>query len=153
MQDHKESLSKFKKSYQASFLFRTFFFLAVLGLCCCVRAFSSCSEWGLLFIVVRGLLTVLASLIAEHRLQVCGLQQLWHVGFSSCGSWALEHRLSSCGTWAQLLHGMWDLPRPGVEPMSPALASRFLATAPPGKPLKHLSLTQCYEITNQPEEK
>ena len=23
-----------------------------------------------------------------------------HAGFSSCGSWALEHRLSSCGTWA-----------------------------------------------------
>ena len=29
---------------------------------------------------------------------------------------------------------MWDLPRPGLEPMSPALAGRFSTTAPPGKP-------------------
>ena len=28
---------------------------------------------------------------------------------------------------------MWDLPGPGLEPMSPALASGFLTTAPPGK--------------------
>jgi hypothetical protein len=29
---------------------------------------------------------------------------------------------------------MWDLPRPGVELVSPALAGRFLTTEPPGKP-------------------
>ena len=52
---------------------------------------------------------------------------------SSCGSWALEHRLSSCGAWVYLLCGMWDLPGPGIEPMSPALAGRFLNTVPPGK--------------------
>ena len=28
---------------------------------------------------------------------------------------------------------MWDLPGPGLEPMSPALASGFLTTAPPGE--------------------
>ena len=28
---------------------------------------------------------------------------------------------------------MWDLPGPGVEPVSPALAGGFLTTAPPGK--------------------
>ena len=53
--------------------------------------------------------------------------------FSSCGSWVLEHRLSSCGARPWLPHGMWDLPRPGLKPMSPALAGRFLTTAPPGK--------------------
>ncbi|KAJ8788184.1 hypothetical protein J1605_005483 [Eschrichtius robustus] len=31
---------------------------------------------------------------------------------------------------------MWDLPRPGIEPVSPALAGRFLTTVPPGKPPK-----------------
>ena len=36
--------------------------MAVLGLCCCTQAFSSCGELGLLFIVVRGLL------VAEHGL-------------------------------------------------------------------------------------
>ena len=30
---------------------------------------------------------------------------------------------------------MWDLPGPGLEPVSPALADGFLTTAPPGKPL------------------
>ena len=52
--------------------------------------------------------------VAEHRLQT--------------------RRLSSCGSWAQLLRGTWDLPRPGPEPVSPALAGRLSTTAPPGKP-------------------
>ena len=29
---------------------------------------------------------------------------------------------------------MWDLPGPGLEPVSPALAGGFLTAAPPGKP-------------------
>ena len=41
-------------------------FLAVLDLHCCARAFSSCGERGLLFVVVRGLLIAVASLVAEH---------------------------------------------------------------------------------------
>ena len=59
-------------------------------------------------------------------------------GFSSCGPQAPEHRLSSCGARAWLLHGMWDLPRPGLEPVSPVLAGRFSTTAPPGKPYQVL---------------
>ena len=51
----------------ADFLF-FFFFLAALGLRCCAWAFSSCSERGLLFIAVRGLLIVVASLVVEHGL-------------------------------------------------------------------------------------
>ena len=57
-------------------------------------------------------------------------------GLRSCGLWALERRLSSCGAWAQLLHGIWGLPRPGLEPMSPELAGGFLTTVPPGKSLQ-----------------
>ena len=38
-----------------------FFFLAVLGLRFCARAFSSCSKQGPLFIAVRGPLTIVAS--------------------------------------------------------------------------------------------
>ena len=103
-------------------LFVCFFvclFLAVLGLRCCARAFSSCGKRGPLFIAVRRPLTVSASLVAEHRLQTHRLR---------------TRRLSSCGPRAQLLRGMWDLPRPGLEPMSPALAGRLSTTAPPGKP-------------------
>ena len=45
-----------------------YLFLAVLGLHCCVQPFSSCGEWGLLFIAVRRLLIAVASLVAEHGL-------------------------------------------------------------------------------------
>ena len=90
----------------------------MLGLRFCARAFSSCGKRGPLFIAVRGPLTIMASLVAEHRLQM--------------------RRLSSCGSRAQLLHGTWDLPRPGLEPVSPALAGRFSTNAPPGKPRRLL---------------
>ena len=100
--------------YLFVYLFIYLFILAVLGLRFCARAFSSCGEWGPLFIAVRRPLTVTASLVAERKLQT--------------------HRLSSCGSQAQLLCGMWDPPRPGLEPVSPALAGRFSTTAPPGKP-------------------
>ena len=33
-----------------------------------------------------------------------------------------------------MLHGTWDLPGPGIKPLSPALAGGFLTTVPPGKP-------------------
>ena len=91
-----------------------YLFMAVLGLRFCARAFSSCGERGPLFIAVRGPLTVAASLVAEHRFQT--------------------RRLSNCGSRAQLLCGTWDPPRPGLEPVSPALAGRLSTTAPPGKP-------------------
>ena len=91
----------------------------MLGLRFCARAFSSCGERGPLFIAVHGPLTIAASLVVEHRLQTC--------------------RLSSCGSRAQLLRSMWDLPRPGLEPVFPTLAGRFSTTAPPGKPvIEHL---------------
>ena len=45
-----------------------YLFLAVLGLCCCARAFSSCGEQGLLFVAVRGLLIAVASLAVKHGL-------------------------------------------------------------------------------------
>ena len=91
-----------------------YLFMALLGLRFCARAFSSCGKRGPLFIMVRVPLIIAASLVAEHRLQT--------------------RRLSNCGSRAQLLRSMWDLPRPGVEPVSPALADRFSTTAPPGKP-------------------
>ena len=43
-------------------------FLAALGFHCCAWAFSSYGEQGILLVVVRGLLIVVASLVAEHGL-------------------------------------------------------------------------------------
>ena len=91
--------------------------MAVLGLRFCARALSSCGKRGPLFIAVRRPLTVAASLVVEHRLQT--------------------RRLSSCGSRVQPLHNMWDLPGPGPEPASPALAGRLSTTAPPGKPWEY----------------
>ena len=88
--------------------------MAMFGLRFCARAFSSCGKRGPLLIAVRGPLTAAASLVAEHRLQT--------------------RRLSNCGSRAQPLHGTWDPPRPGLEPVSPALAGRLSTTVPPGKP-------------------
>ena len=51
--------------------------------------------------------------------------------------WPLECGLSRCGAQAWLLWGMWDLPRPGREPMSSALAGGFLTPGPPGKSSSH----------------
>ena len=45
-----------------------YLFLAALGLHCSARAFSSCGEWGLLFVAVHRLLIAVASLAMEHGL-------------------------------------------------------------------------------------
>ena len=45
-----------------------YLFLATLGVCCCVWAFSSCGERGLLYVAVRGHLIAVASLVVEHGL-------------------------------------------------------------------------------------
>ena len=51
-------------------------------------------------------------------------------------------RLSSCGSRAQLLCGMWDLPGPGLEPVSPAMAGRLPTTGPPEKPYLYFLLLE-----------
>ena len=75
----------------------------------------------------------------------CGVQASHCSGFSCCGAralgtraqqlWLAGSRMKAQQLWctAQLLHGMWDLPGPGLEPVSPALAGGFLTTAPPGR--------------------
>ena len=82
-------------------LFRSYFylFLAALGLCYCRWAFSSCSERGLLFVVVHGLLIAVASHCRAQALGAWASVVVAH-GLSSCGSWDLERRLSSCGARA-----------------------------------------------------
>ena len=41
---------------------------------------------------------------------------------------------------------MWDLPRPGLEPVSPAFAGGFLTTVPPGKSLSLLLFNVVLEV-------
>ena len=73
-----------------------------------MRAFSSCSKRGLLFVVlVHGLLIAVTSLLTEHGLQ------LWHIGV------VIPQHVES--SWTR------------IEPMYPALAYGFLTARPPGK--------------------
>ena len=93
------------------------------------------------------------SLVAASR----GYSSLWRSGFSlwwllllwrtgsrhlvfcitqahsSRGSQALEHGLSRCGAQGSLLRGIGNLPGPGIEPLSSAVAGRFLSSVPPEK--------------------
>ena len=48
-----------------------------------------------------------------------------------CGVQAAQCGPSARGTRAS--HSMWDLPRPGIKPVSPVLEDRFLTTGPAGK--------------------
>ena len=66
-------------------------------------------------------------------LRCTGFSLRWPLPLRSTGSRPVG--LSSCGARAQLLCGMWDLPRLGLEPMFPALAGGLPNTAPPRKPL------------------
>ena len=111
-----------------------FIYLFIFGcIPCCARAFSSCGERGLLFVVVRRLLIAVASLCWGAQALGARASVVVALGLSSCGSRALECRLNSCGAQAQLLRGMWDLPGPGLNTVSPALAGGFFTAEPPGK--------------------
>ena len=61
-------LSIYVCMYVCMYVFMAALGLAALGLCCSVRAFSSCSEQGLLFTVVLWPLIAVASLVADHGL-------------------------------------------------------------------------------------
>ena len=90
-------------------------------------------EIKFIILVVHGL-----CLVAVHGLRMWWLLLLLSMGsgargLSICSPRTLELRLSSCDTGALLPWGIWDLPGPGIEPMSPALAGGFLT---PGLPEK-----------------
>ena len=89
------------------YLWLCWVFVSVRGLSLVAASGGHSSSW------CAGLSLSRPLLLAEHRLQT--------------------RRLSSCGSRAQLLRAMWDLPRPGLEPVSPALAGRLSTTVPPGK--------------------
>ena len=89
-----------------------YLFLAALGLCCCTRAFSSCGEWGLLFVAVRVLLL------------------LQSMGSRSAGSSVVVVHGFSCSAACGIFLDQ------GLNPCPPALAGGFLTAAPPGKSRK-----------------
>ena len=77
-----------------------YLFLAVLGPCCCTPAFSSCGERGLLFRCGAWASHCGGFSCCRARALSAWASVVVACGLSSCGSRALERRLSSCGTWA-----------------------------------------------------
>ena len=59
---------------------------SIFQICCCMQAFSSCGERGLLFVSVHRLLIVVASLGAEHRLWGVWASVAVVLGLMSCGA-------------------------------------------------------------------
>ena len=100
------------------------------------RLLSSCGEQGPLSGLGVGLFTVVVSPVVEHELQGHKLQWLQHMG-----SVAVMRRLGNCGARTQLLLSVQNLPRPGIEPMSLALAGRLFTIESPGRPLEGEFLT------------
>ena len=100
----------------------------------------------LIFGCVGSLLLLGFSLVAASRGNSLVVRGLFMVVACLVGrAWALGHMgFTSCDSWASLLHGMWDLPGSGIEPVSPALAGRFFATESPGKP--RTRLRECHEL-------
>ena len=109
-------------SYCYFLIFYLFIYLWLRWVLAAARRLSFvAASGGCSLVAVRGLLTAMAPLAEEHRL----------LGTQASG--VAAHGLSSCGSQAQWLRGMWNLPEPGIEPMFPALAGRFLTTGPRGK--------------------
>ena len=97
---------------QSIFRFYFYFFLAMLGLHCCMWSFFSCDEWELF--------------------SSCAEQASYWSGLSYCGTWVL-------GPWASgvTAHGFncseacGISPDQGSNPFPLVLAGRFLTTGPP----------------------
>ena len=97
---------------------------------------------ALVFVAALGLSLVAkragATLHYGGRASHCG-------GLSGRGAQALELKASSiCGSWASLPCGMWDLPGPGLKPVSPVLSGRFFLTTGPPRKSCHVVLNKSH---------
>ena len=118
----------------------------MLGLRFCARAFSSCGEWGPLFITVRGPLTVAASLVAEHMLQACRLSitidekhlEILHryKVFPFLSTWAFIHHMSVRNSQ---VHSQARKPQSLSGDSHPALWSTCLFTPHLGYPKSQMT--------------
>ena len=84
-------------------------------------------------ILKKNYLSLLPCVGFSLRWLLLGSTDLEATGFSSHGSWALEHGPRICGVWAYLLLRLWDLLGLGIRPVSPSLAGGVFTPEPPGK--------------------
>ena len=94
------------------------------------------SHWPIYSASPLGSLMSIPNLLLSKIEVLCFSQQTsLSSSFQETASLALHLLMASviCGTWSWLLHGMWDLPRPGTEPVSSELVGGFPSSVPPGK--------------------
>ena len=96
--------------------------MAAQDRCCHTPAFLDCSPVGV---------TSCGGALVAH----CSGSSCCRAQALGCADVSIVARgLCSCGTQAQVVRGMWDLLRPRIESLSPALAGVFFTAEPPGKP-------------------
>ena len=100
-----------------------YLFLAALGLCCC-KGFS---------------LVAVSGGHSGFIVGCAGFSPQWLLSMWSTGPRAQAQQLWPVGSvlvvnWLGCSAVLGDLPDPGREPVSPALAGGFFSTEPPGKP-------------------
>ena len=84
------------------------------------------------FFWLHGVFTAVLGLSRRQKVETT--VQLWPTAAHRCGlpcCGARTPRLQYFGPWAP--HSLWNLPKPGMEPRSPALAGGFLTAGPPRK--------------------
>ena len=116
-------------------------FLAMLGLCYLGAFLWLRQAEATLELWCAGFLLQYFLLWQSTGSRACRLQQLWHMG-----SIIVAPGLQSTGSklWhvSLAMACVWDLPRAGIKPMSPAVTGRFFTTEAPGKPCPPVSLHQ-----------
>ena len=106
--------------------------LSAVGLCCCAGLSLVVESKGCPLGAVSGLLILVASLVVSTGSRARGVQQLQPPGPGPAPvNWA-QAQESWCPGLVAL--NVWDLPRSGIEPVSPALAGGFFTAEPPGTP-------------------
>ena len=112
-------------------LFRCF--VAVLCLCSCIQASSSCAEQGLLSSCGAWASHCGYPLVVQHAPRVCELHELLHMDsvVVACG---LQSTGSVTDAWAPLSHDTWDSPQTRIDLVPPALQRGLVTTRPPEMP-------------------
>ena len=113
------------------FFFLIYLLFTVLGLCCS-KTFSLWWSGATLQLWCVDFSLQWFFLMQSTGSRCRGSVAVAH-SLNSCNPQAVEHRLNSCRTWALFFCYLWDLPRPAIEPTSPASVGWLFATEPPGK--------------------
>ena len=105
----------------------TYLFLARLGLRRCTGSSLVAARGGCSLVVAQG--------PHDGRFSCCQHQALEHLGSAAAAECTADWAsVASAPVLWSLLLGTWDLPRSGMELVSPALAGEFFTPEPAGKP-------------------